>query len=57
MLLRKITAILLLFLTVTVPAFAQPGKVQLVWPHAEDVVMYELEVARVKVADDAPAPA
>ncbi len=36
-------------------AYAQEGKIQLLWPNAEDAVMYELEVANVAIKEDSPA--
>ena len=43
----KIIFIFAVFLMITVTGYAQEGKVQLQWKHAEDVVMYELEIATV----------
>lgn len=43
----KIVIIMTIFLMATVTGYAQEGKVQLLWKHAEDVVMYELEIATV----------
>ncbi|MBC8014300.1 MAG: GDSL family lipase [Sporomusaceae bacterium] len=45
----KIVFMLTVFLMTTVTGYAQEGKVQLQWKHAEDVVMYELEIATVPV--------
>lgn len=35
--------------------YAQEEKLQLLWPNAEDAVMYELEIASVAIKEDTPA--
>ncbi len=56
MLLRKIILLTWLVLFITATALAEPAKIQLLWPNAEDAVMYELEVAKVMVTEDVAAP-
>lgn len=47
-------AITLILLTSQV--YAQTGKIQLLWPNAQDAVMYELEIATVPIRSSMPAP-
>lgn len=45
----KTIVIMVFFTFLTVCAQAQEGKIELLWPNAEDAVMYELEIATVPV--------
>lgn len=55
---KFIKAILLTLILVffVATAYAQEGKVQLLWPNAEDAVMYELEIASIPIRGNRPAP-
>jgi lysophospholipase L1-like esterase len=56
LLLRKIIILTCFVFFITATALAEPGKIQLLWPNAEDAVMYELEIAKVMVTEDVAAP-
>ncbi|WP_245867642.1 hypothetical protein SPSIL_013210 [Sporomusa silvacetica DSM 10669] len=53
--LKRITVIMTIFTFLTILAHAQAGKIECLWPNAEDAVMYELEVATVAVNEDVRA--
>jgi len=44
-----------IFFVITIPGYAQEGKVQLVWQDAEDAVVYELEVLTTRLDRDTVA--
>ena len=50
-----ITALTVIFTFLTVFSHAQSGKIECVWPNAEDAVMYELEIATAAVTQDIQA--
>ncbi|MEN6567440.1 MAG: GDSL-type esterase/lipase family protein [Veillonellales bacterium] len=54
--LLRIAFITVLLLAFSLTAYAQEGKVQLLWQNAEDAVMYELEIATVPLRGNQPAP-
>jgi len=53
--LKKITVITAIFTFLAIFSHAQTGKIECLWPNAEDAVMYELEIATVAVNKDIPA--
>jgi len=52
----KIFFLMVLCMTLSIPAFAAGSKIQLQWASAEDAVMYELEIAREPVDTNINAP-
>lgn len=50
----KVLLLTLLITLFSVTAYAQEGKIQLIWPNAQDAVMYELEVSQVPMTKNMP---
>jgi lysophospholipase L1-like esterase len=54
--LYKIILVISALVLLAAPSFAQPGKIQLLWPSAQDAVMYELEIAEIAIRSNKQAP-